>query len=697
MPPEADGTRLVRGGEAVRRISVPIGVRTGGAVGTYDAEKRTVELTIATEGMVRMPGYQLGLLDDHYYEILDCAPGSVNLAQVEADNCPILDAHAAYSLEYQLGKLRGARCENREVIATCHFGQSDEAKTLEADVAADTAPKVSAGYSRQQAMFDRFEGEIPVYRITKWTLQEASFVPIAADPNAGVRSGEPTIFPCTIDEGARAMPPEITEAAPAAPATVVNPPVVEPVIEGTRTAPEFEGNRMSRFTPSTAMAFVENARAFGDPVVTRARQLVEQNERGEVSIETATSSLLQASAEAQRAATGTVGAGGRAIEVTADERDKFILGATNSIILRAGVGDLITRAAKLRGETVDLDPGEFRGVRNAELARLCLDRAGVRIASYDRDVIVGQALTHIGQRDGAMNTTSDFANLLENVLHKTLQAAYAVAPDTWRRFCGIGTVVDFRPHPRYLRGSFGVLDDLTEAGEFRNKNIPDGAKELISAKTKGNIVALTRQAIVNDDLGAFNTVTVELGRAAKLTIEVDVYAALALNTGAGPTMNDTYALFHANHGNIGTGGVPSVAAFDEARQLMAKQTDVSGNEVLDIRPAIWLGPVSIGGSAKVINGSLYDPDAVNKLQRPNMVNGLFSDVVDTARLTGTRWYAFADPNLAPAIEVVFLNGVQEPYLEQQLGWRTDGTEFKVRHDYGVGGLNWRSAVTNAGA
>jgi hypothetical protein len=51
----------------------------------------------------------------------------------------------------------------------------------------------------------------------------------------------------------------------------------------------------------------------------------------------------------------------------------------------------------------------------------------------------------------------------------------------------------------------------------------------------------------------------------------------------------------------------------------------------------------------------------------------------------------------PALEVVFLNGVQEPYLEQREGWRTDGTEFKVRHDYGVGAINYRSAVTNAGA
>jgi hypothetical protein len=108
-------------------------------------------------------------------------------------------------------------------------------------------------------------------------------------------------------------------------------------------------------------------------------------------------------------------------------------------------------------------------------------------------------------------------------------------------------------------------------------------------------------------------------------------------------------------------------------------------------------PIGLRGDSIVINEAQYDPDTASKLQKPNKVRGLFDDVVGTPRLAGTRYYAFADKDMHPAIEVVFLNGVQEPYLEQREGWRTDGTEFKVRHDYGVGGINYRSAVTNAGA
>ena len=115
------------------------------------------------------------------------------------------------------------------------------------------------------------------------------------------------------------------------------------------------------------------------------------------------------------------------------------------------------------------------------------------------------------------------------------------------------------------------------------------------------------------------------------------------------------------------------------------------------RPAIWLGPIALGGSARVTNDAQYDPDTANKLQRPNMVRGLVRDVVDTPRLTGTAHYMFADPSVSPVIEVAFLEGQQEPVLEMQEGFRTDGVEWKVRYDYGVGAVGHLGAVKNNGA
>jgi hypothetical protein len=100
----------------------------------------------------------------------------------------------------------------------------------------------------------------------------------------------------------------------------------------------------------------------------------------------------------------------------------------------------------------------------------------------------------------------------------------------------------------------------------------------------------------------------------------------------------------------------------------------------------------------VINQSQYDPDTVaNKAQmKPNVVAGLYRDIVDTGRLTGTRRYSFADPSIAPVIEVAFLDGNELPFMDSQEGFRMDGVEWKVRLDYGVGAIDYRGAVTNAG-
>jgi len=377
--------------------------------------------------------------------------------------------------------------------------------------------------------------------------------------------------------------------------------------------------------------------------------------------------------------------------VTQDVRDKFREGAMNWLFVKAGVAGIVEQAAKARGETLKIDPGEFRGVRNADLARIALEHLGVRVSALDPDIIVRDAIT---ARSAITQSTSDFPILFENAIHRTLQAAYTIQPDTWSRFAGTGTVTDFRAHTRYARGTFGALDNVNENGEFKNKPIPDLAKEIITAKTKGNIINLSRQAIVNDDMDVFSGLAVDLGRAAKLTIEIDVYALLNSN----PLMNDGKALFHADHGNLAaSGAAPSMAAFDLIDVAMASQKDVSGNEFIEISPSVLLVPRGLRGAAITVNSSEYDPDAVSKLQKPNIVKGLFSDIVASPRLTGTAYYAFADPSIAPAIEVAFLNGITEPYTESRDGWRVDGVEWKVRHDYGVGAVNYRPAYKQPGA
>lgn len=380
------------------------------------------------------------------------------------------------------------------------------------------------------------------------------------------------------------------------------------------------------------------------------------------------------------------------VTIAADERDKFAEGAAAWLIQKSGRARLVEAHS---GKSVDA--GEFRGMSLLDLARASIEIAGGSTRGLSKMEVAAAALGIGSRAQAGLGTRSDFPVLLENALHKMLMAAYATQPDTWRLFCAEGSVSDFRPHPRLRLGSFGRLDQLLESGEFQQKHFPDAEKEAVSAGTFGNIVGLSRQAIVNDDVDGFSRMVTMLGRAAALSIEVDVYALLAENAGLGPVMSDGLTLFHADHGNIGAGSALSVEGLDADRVLMAEQTDPEGHEYLDLRPATLVVSTALGGTARVINDAQYDPDTANKLQRPNKVRGLFNDVVDTPRVDGTRRYLFADPTVAPAIEVAFLDGQSAPVLEAEEGFDYDGVRWRVRYDYGVGAIDFRGAVTNAGA
>lgn len=373
-------------------------------------------------------------------------------------------------------------------------------------------------------------------------------------------------------------------------------------------------------------------------------------------------------------------AGHTHVSTIKDESDKHRDAMVNAVLARANI--VIDKNGPVRADSAN----PYRGFKLLDIARASLQRAGIRTEGMDQRAIVAGAFTQ---------DTSDFPIVLENTMHKTLLGAYALQADTWSLFCARGTVSDFRAHNRYRVGSLSNLDAKNELGEFKNKTIPDGEKASITAGTKGNIINISREAVINDDLGAFIGLASSLGRAAKRTVEADVYATLALNSGMGPTLGDGKALFHADHSNVST-GAPTVTSFEAARVILSSQRDISSNDYLSLTPAVWLGPESLVGTAKVINNSTYDPDSV-KLQRDNIARGLVQTIVGTPRLSSTPWYLFADPNQAPVLEVAFLDGIDTPYIELENGFDVDGARWKVRMDYGIAGTDYRGAVRSTGS
>ncbi|MFZ5446996.1 MAG: prohead protease/major capsid protein fusion protein [Myxococcota bacterium] len=650
---------------------------TRATVGAIDLKKRTVEVVWTTGAKVLRSSWA----DGPFWEELSTEPAHVRLERLNSGRAPFLMNHDGGNVAATLGVVESARLESGRGVATVRFvaeGVDAEADKVFAKIADKIIRNVSVGY-RTWAIekTESADGTVPTHLAIDWEPYEISAVAIGADAGAGFRSA------------AKSNPVRVT--------TRTNTNEVQNMFKrkklqeqdkgdgGGSSAGEEIGARAERERVVGIQHSVRTAKldpAFGEKLITEGVSL--DNARKRILDE-----LAKRSDEVQIDSRITVGE---------SDGERWQRHAVAWLLEKSGNAGMVQRAieTKVRGFSErDLEGDRFRGYTVLDLAREALERRGVRTTGKSRQTIMGEALTQRSAYAG----TSDFPTLLENVMGKILLGAYAVTPDTWSAFCKKDVVPDFRDAPRYRTGAFSTLDVVAENAEYKNKPIPDGAKTTISTETRGNIIGISRQALINDDMGALGDMLTRLARAAKLSIEASVYALLAQNGGLGPTMSDSNPFFHSTRGNVnGTGSALTVAGLDADRVILAAQKDLSGVEYLDLRPHVLLVPSGLGGTARVLNNSQYDPDAANKLQLPNKVAGLFRTVVDTARLSGTRRYLFADPAITPAIVVAFLEGQGEsPYLETQDGWRVDGVEFKVRHDFRVNAFDPKGAITNAGA
>lgn len=375
-----------------------------------------------------------------------------------------------------------------------------------------------------------------------------------------------------------------------------------------------------------------------------------------------------------------------AVQIGEEDRDKRRVAASTWLLARAAVYKRGTKEATDLAVAMNGNP--FRGMSMGDLARACLEDAGVNVRGMNRHAIISAAITH---------STSDFPNIFENALHKTLLAGFTVIPTTWDKVCKIGSLSDFRPHIRYRSSHLGNLEVVQANGEYKTLQLNDAERESIQAKSRGGIINISREMIVNDDMGVFSDLTLGLGKSASRTRELAFYAALAENAGMGPTMGDGKALFHVDHANISLDpGAPTVVRLDKDRQQMASQKDPSGHDFVDIRPSIWLGPLALGGTVRIINNDQYDPDAANKLQRTNIARGMYDEVLDTPRLSGAPYYSFANPNLETVFEMGFLDGEQTPQIATEEAFNQNGMKWRIVDEWGLGATGTRGAIRNAG-
>lgn len=649
---------------------------------SYREEDNSIEVCWSTGAA----GLRFDWLDGGFYiEELSMEATAVRLGRLNA-GATVLDSHRNWTLGAVLGSAvpGSVRVANGEGIARVRLAQTPDVADTVAKIIAGHIRFLSVSYHVYEFVRTEREGEYPHMLATDWEPTEISFVTVPFDAGAQARAqsaqqgGQPCIVRSADAINEEAIMPEPTPTLAPAPAptpTTETAPTPTPAATTNEPVREAEPTPAPASVPTEAPVTAERirevcARGLGDTV---AAELLVRH----ASIPF-TSTTLNAELVNRYAETRQVPPIDNAITITADEQDKYRAALTGALVVRMTDSP---EPPKDGGE-------QFGHMTTREIARDFLIRTGVKgHASMSPFELVNAALGL--QRHGAQ-TSSDFAIALQQAGNLTILDAYQTADDEqWRVLSAEKSANDFRPMP--LVGLTGTPEFLVveENGEYTYASFGD-LGDSYKLWTAGRIISLSRQLIINDQLGLFGDMAGHLGRGAALH-EANAWWANLLGN---PTMSDGKALFHADHGNLaGAGGFISATALSAGRAAMRKQKDRDGTTYLNLAPKYLLvGPDSETEAEKLVASITATKSAD---VTPAFIRSLVPVV--TPRITDYSWYLLADPKRAATMQHSYLRGQRGVYTDTRVGFEVDGVEYKGRIDFNARAADYRGAYKNPGA
>jgi hypothetical protein len=262
-------------------------------------------------------------------------------------------------------------------------------------------------------------------------------------------------------------------------------------------------------------------------------------------------------------------------------------------------------------------------------------------------------ITRISEAD---TTTASFSYLLGSSMNKRLLKDYQAWPAEWMKFCTVAPIRDFKQQVRVRFGAFGSLSTVPEDSAYTTVSLIDSAATYVAQK-RGNIVSVSRETIINDDLMAIKQIPTKLAVAAAYTLAEFVYAFFVNN----PTIYDGNALFTSgggSHLNLGSTALSS-AAMQTGVTAMREQTNYASKRI-GLRPRFLIVPPELEFTAMVVTKSAGVPGSNNNDINPML--GYVTPIVSPQLTSTTQWFMACDPREIDTIELGFVGGQMNPAL-----------------------------------
>jgi len=526
----------------------------------------------------------------------------------------------------------------------------------------------SARFSVDARIYSWAEAPGSLLMATDWEPQLVSLVAAGQDTHAVMRgTTDPVEAPMTVDTQAGGDPVTTEQNEPQAetcPAPVA--PAAEPAQQVERSVSDERHELAVRRAASSAKLDED----------TIQRLLVET--KGQDPLTVATAVMREFRLNVERKAPVHAGHPAR-IEVTRDSGESLVRAYHAELERRAGI------------TTAPTDEGKAAyGLTCLEMCRGYLQSRGVNTLGMSKNEVVQRAF----------HSTSDFPNLFANVANKTLLAAYAEEPQTWGPLARQRNLPDFKSVTDLQIAGQIVPEKILEGGEYKSGTLTEG-KATWNLATYGKRIAVTRQAIINDDLDSLSRVPELLGRGCRLLESNMVWDLLTTGASGATVSLDGQALFAAGHNNTITGAtsVIGIAGMDAAKVKLRKQTDLAGNR-LNLAPAFLVVPPELETTAlQFLFPTGYAPTSLTGSSGPNPFAGGVQLIVEP-RLSDDStayWYLTSSPNRVEMITYGYLAGEAGPTITTTEKRDPDGVELLVRMDFGCTLSDYRGFVRSAGA
>jgi len=288
-------------------------------------------------------------------------------------------------------------------------------------------------------------------------------------------------------------------------------------------------------------------------------------------------------------------------------------------------------------------------------------------------------------------STVSLPEMLSNVANKALMDAFMAIPSTAKVVAEALTANDFKTHTGINLGGLGLMERLQNGGQIKSGTM-DEETFTYSVNTVGKLIGLTREMLVNDDLGGFTRVAANLGRSAAETLENDFWALVLANTGS---------FFSGGNSNL-IDDVLNIDSISEAEKALLEQTGIDSQPInimgkwLVVPPKLaktarelFFSPNTEGGTARTASTNTYQgayTPVITPYLSSSAVNANYSD---------TGWYLMSEN--VKAFGIAYLNGNTSPVIEEvapQAGYL--GRIWQGYFDFGVAQVEKRGAVFSSG-